>query len=75
MTDGKINIILIYWPDPSASIDSFLSKTAVIMLFPCSVQQATCRKDCCLPSPFSQESELKLRIIHTTKTIEGFYYV
>lgn len=50
MTDRRVNITSVYWSDPSANIDSFLSKTAGIMQFPSSVMQALCRKDSCLPS-------------------------
>lgn len=57
MTDKRTNIS-VYWSAPSANIDSFLSKTAGIMQFPSSFMQAMCTKDSCLPSPFSQESEL-----------------
>lgn len=67
VTDRRVNISSVYWSDPSANIDSFPSKTAGIMQFPSSVMQAMCRKDSCLPSPFSQESELKPATIQAIK--------
>lgn len=51
----------------------FRSRTAGMVLLPQSLMEAPCRKDCCLPSPFAQERELNLGIIHTVKNTEGFY--
>lgn len=72
MTDRRVNIISVYWSDPSANIDSFPSKTAGIMQFPSSVMQPMCRKDSCLTSPFSQERELKPGAIWAVKKHRRF---
>lgn len=72
MTDRRVNIISVYWSDPSANIDSFPSKTAGIMQFPSSVRQAMCRKDSCLTSSFSQERELKPGAIRAVKKHRRF---
>ena len=48
-----------YWSDAPANIYSFLSKTG-IMLFPCSLMETTCKKECCIQSIFPQESKEKL---------------